>query len=128
MKNNLKTFSRKRKLANLLALLLLPVGHVFAYDSGSTGTDGVFNPLVDTELVLPADGVFNYTTVSIPAGVTVTFKRNQMNTPVTWLATGDVTIDGKVILSGTSSADIGAAGDGAVAALQVISYVDELLH
>ncbi len=114
MKNNLKTFSRKRKLANLLALLLLPVGHVFAYDSGSTGTDGVFNPLVDTELVLPADGIFNYTTVSIPAGVTVTFRRNQMNTPVTWLATGDVTIDGKVILSGTSSADIGAAGDGAV--------------
>ncbi len=114
MKHNLKTFSSKHRLANLLALLLLPTGHAFAYDSGSTGADGTFNPLVDTELVLPPDGIFNYTTVSIPAGVTITFKKNQVNTPVTWLATGDVTIDGKVILSGDSSADVGAAGDSAI--------------
>lgn len=114
MKHNLKTFSSKHKLANLLALLFIPVGHVLAYDSGSTGADGAFNPPVDTELTLPPDGIFNYTTISIPAGVTVTFKKNQSNTPVTWLATGDVTIDGKVILSGRHSANIGAAGDGAV--------------
>ena len=114
MKNNLKNFNSKRHLANLLALLLLPVGHVFAYNSGSTGADGAFNPVVDTEVVLPPDGIFNYTTVNIPASVTVTFKKNQVNAPVTWLATGDVTIDGKVILSGISSSDVGAAGDGVV--------------
>ena len=110
----MNTLIRKSSLANLLALLLLPAGHAIAYNSGSTGADGAFNPVVDTEIVLPPDGIFNYTTVNIPAGVTVTFKKNQVNTPVTWLATGDVTIDGKVILSGTSSPDVGAAGDGAV--------------
>jgi len=110
----MKTLSRKRNLASILALLLIPTGHALAYNSGSTGADGAFNPVVDTEVVLPADGIFNYTTVTIPAGVTVIFKKNQVNTPITWLATGDVTIDGNVILSGTSSADIGAAGDGAV--------------
>jgi len=115
----MNTLSRKSSLANLLALLLLPVGllpvgHAIAYNSGSTGADGAFNPVVDTEVVLPPDGIFNYTTVNIPASVTVTFKKNQVNTPVTWLATGDVTIDGNVILSGTNSPDIGAAGDGAI--------------
>ena len=110
----MKTLSRKSSLANLLALVLLPAGQAIAYNSGSTGADGAFNPVVDTEVVLPPDGIFNYTTVNVPAGVTVTFKKNQVNTPVTWLATGDVTIDGKVILSGSNSADIGAAGDGAI--------------
>ena len=110
----MKTLSRKSSLANLLALVLLPAGQAIAYNSGSTGADGAFNPVVDTEVVLPPDGIFNYTTVNVPAGVTVTFKKNQVNTPVTWLATGDVTIDGKVILSGTNSADVGAAGNGAI--------------
>jgi hypothetical protein len=110
----MKIFSRKHSLANLLALLLIPAGQALAYNSGSTGADGAFNPVVDTEVVLPPDGIFNYTTVTIPAAVTVTFKKNQVNTPVTWLATGDVTIDGKVILSGAGSADVGAAGDSAI--------------
>lgn len=114
MKTEKKLLSRKNNLANVLALLLLPVTHAYAYNSGSTGADGAFNPVVDTEVVLPPDGIFNYTTINIPAGVTITFKKNQVNTPVTWLTTGDVTIDGKVILSGTNSADIGAAGDGAI--------------
>lgn len=114
MKTDKKLINKKHKLANFLALLLLPVTHACAYNSGSTGADGAFNPVVDAEVVLPPDGIFNYTTINIPAGVTVTFKKNQVNTPVTWLATGNVTIDGKVILSGTNSADIGAAGDGSI--------------
>ncbi|MDT8282015.1 MAG: hypothetical protein RQ982_04295 [Gammaproteobacteria bacterium] len=114
MKTEKNIFSRKHSLANILALLLLPVSHAYAYNSGSTGADGAFNPVVDTEVVLPPDGIFNYTTVTIPAGVTVTFKKNQVNTPITWLTTGDVTIDGKVLLSGSHSADVGAAGNGAV--------------
>ena len=71
----MNTLNRKSSLAKLLALLLLPAGHAIAYNSGSTGADGAFNPVVDTEVVLPPDGIFNYTTVTIPAGVTVTFKR-----------------------------------------------------
>ena len=44
-----------------------------AYDSGSTGADGAFSPQVNTVLQLPEDGIFNFTTVTIPSGVTVTF-------------------------------------------------------
>ena len=41
--------------------------------SGSTGALGVFNPTANTVVTLPSDGVLNYTTVNIPAGVTITF-------------------------------------------------------
>jgi hypothetical protein len=63
-----------------------------AFDSGSTGVNGAFVPTVNTERQLPPDGVFNFTNVNIPAGVTVTFAKNATNTPVTILASGDVTI------------------------------------
>lgn len=94
-----------------LALGLAPSGAA-AFDSGSTGSDGAFNPTVDTELTLPADGVFNFTDVDIPAGVTVTFARNTPNTPVVILASGNVTIDGTLDVSGSDAAPTGAAGDG----------------
>ena len=64
------------------------------FNSGSTGTDGVFSPTANVTLALSADGVFNFTTVNIPSGVTVTFTPNAANTPVTILASGSVTIDG----------------------------------
>ena len=83
-----------------------------AFDSGSTGADGAFNPTVSQEVVLPPDGIFNYTDVDIPSGVVITFRRNTTNTPVTLLATGNVTIAGEIILSGTESTPAGTAGDG----------------
>jgi hypothetical protein len=46
------------------------------------------------------DGIWNFTTITVPAGVTVRFNKNAANTPVRWLATGDVTIDGTLILNG----------------------------
>lgn len=85
---------------------------VLAYDSGSTGADGAFNPTVNTELQLPPSGVFNFTTVNIPTGVTVTFKKNTTNTPVVILASGNVTVAGTISVSATNAADVGAAGDG----------------
>ena len=85
---------------------------VYAFDSGSTGADGALNPATDTVVVLPPDGVLNYTTVNIPSGVTVTFQRNVINTPVVMLATGDVTIDGTLSVDGQASPGVGSAGDG----------------
>jgi hypothetical protein len=82
------------------------------FSSGSTGADGPLMPTVDTEVVLPESGVFNYTTIIIPVGVTVTFKRNTTNTPVVLLVQGDVTIAGTIDLNGKSSPHVGAAGDG----------------
>jgi len=54
---------------------------------------------------LPESGVFNFTTVNIPAGVTITFRRNSRNTPVTILASGNVTIAGTIDVSGGSLQD-----------------------
>jgi hypothetical protein len=68
--------------------------------SGSTGADGAFAPAANTTLSLPPSGTFNFTTVTIPAGVTVTFAKNAANTPVTILATGDVTINGTLSVGG----------------------------
>lgn len=92
-----------------LAGLALPA---LAYDSGSTGTDGDFSPTVNTELQVPESGVFNFTTVNIPTGVIVTFKKNTTNTPVVMLASGNVTIAGTINVNAGSSTDVGAAGDG----------------
>jgi len=83
-------------LSVVVGLLLLgpSAAHAQTFSSGSTGADGPFAPTSDVTLTLPPDGVFNFTTVTIPAGVTVRFTRNTANTPVTLLATGDVTIAG----------------------------------
>lgn len=99
-----------RPLAALIALSLS--GAVLAFESGSTGADGALNPTVNTQIQLPANGVLNYTTVNIPAGVTVTFAKNTTNTPVVILVGGDATIAGTIEVSGTPGAATGAAGDG----------------
>lgn len=83
-----------------------------AYDSGSTGADNQFNPSVNTELQVPPSGVFNFTTVNIPLGVTVTFKKNATNTPVVILASGNVTVAGTINVSAKNASEVGAAGDG----------------
>ena len=95
------------------AMLAFAPALAFAFDSGSTGADGAFSPTVNTVVSLPASGLFNYTTVNIPAGVTVTFQRNTTNTPVVILASGNVTIAGTLSVSGASGTNVGAAGDGA---------------
>lgn len=103
------------KSATLITTLCLAglIQPAFAvYDSGSTGTDGAFNPTVNTELQIPASGVFNFTTVNIPTGVTVTFKKNTTNTPVVILASGNVTVAGAIDLNATNSSHVGASGDG----------------
>lgn len=75
----------------------------YAFTSGSTGADGPFNPTANTTVIQPSSGILNYTTVNIPAGVTVTFQKNATNTPVYMLATGDVTIAGTVSVDGTNA-------------------------
>ncbi len=106
-----------------LSVLLLWAGGANAQiDVGSDGSDGAFEPISNTVVDLslagtgPGSGVydaaewavvFNYTSVTIPAGVTVTFKHHPSGAPVVWLASGDVTITGAVTLDGEG--DTGAA-------------------
>jgi len=108
-------------------------GNAYAvFDSGSTGADGAFNPpsqvplgtIVDGNNVtvpipepglgMPDCGIFNFTTVNIPSDVTVTFTKNSKNTPVCFLAQGDVTIAGTIDVSGqnasTSMPGLGGPG------------------
>jgi hypothetical protein len=93
---------------------LIPLS-AYAFNSGSTGADGALNPLVNKEVELPPSGVFNYTSVNIPTGVTVKFKRNATNTPVVMLVSGDVTVAGTIDISGSDSPDTGATGNGNLA-------------
>ena len=85
-----------------------------SFVSGSTGADGAFNPTANTVVTLPPSGIFNYTTVNIPAGVTVTFKQNIANTPVYLLSTSDVTINGTISVNGSNATTtlIGTGGPG----------------
>jgi len=110
----MNTFNRGLRLASA-GILLAFASNVDAFDSGSTGADGAFNPTVDRVVPLPDDGVFNFTSVNIPAGVTVQFERNTLNTPVRILVSGNATIDGVIDVSGRPSAPVGTAGDGVIA-------------
>ncbi len=80
------------------------------YNSGSTGADGALSYPAQGEPTFSAtqvfdmtghpDGVWHFTSITIPAGVTVTFLKNATNTPVVWLATDDVLIAGTLNLNG----------------------------
>jgi hypothetical protein len=91
----------------LTAGIALAMGHCWAFNSGSTGADGAFNPESSQSVQLPPSGVFNYTSVNIPAGVTITYEKNATNTPVTILASGDVTIAGTIDVSAKPPAEAG---------------------
>jgi hypothetical protein len=96
------------------ALLLAAAGGAPAqtYDSGSTGANGVFtlpNATCPTQGIcimdVPDSGIFgNFTTFTVPGGWTLKFKRNATNTPVTILASGNVTITGTIDLNGAGGA------------------------
>lgn len=56
-------------------------------------------------------GVWNYTTIDLPARITVKFKKNDENTPVVWLATGEVNIGGVLDLNGAAGGPVQAPGN-----------------
>lgn len=97
-----------RTFLRSVAILLVTAFPVTAqtFSSGSTGADGALdvgtmgcNPCA---IPLPESGVFNFTTVNVPAGYTLTFKNNVANTPVVMLAQGAVTIAGTISVSSPS--------------------------
>jgi hypothetical protein len=95
-----------RSLILMAGLYVIAAGGLAAaqtFSSGSTGALGALNPITNTTIPLPPDGVLNYTTVTVPAGVTVSFAPNAANTPVTLLATGDVTLAGTITVNGANA-------------------------
>ncbi len=104
-----RRLNRLHRLWVYLALLILslicapvPLRAQCSFNSSSTGADGAFAPVASQTIPLPESGVFNFTTVNIPSGVTIKFSRNSRNTPVTILASGNVTILGTIDVSGSS--------------------------
>lgn len=84
-----------------LAFVLLFTGSAFAaFNSGSTGADGALVVSTSQQLQVPESGVFNFTTVTVETGATLTFKKNAQSTSVMILASGDVLIDGTISVSG----------------------------
>jgi hypothetical protein len=100
---------------SIASLLMLSCGAVAAFDSGSTGADGALAPTAPVTIPLPESGVLNYTSINIPAGVTVKFAPNARNTPVTLLVQGEAIIAGTIDVSGANAPASAGAGDGNVA-------------
>ena len=107
------SFAVKSILCLPMAVLLPGGGVAQTFSSGSTGSDGalsfttpgtyVFNPKTFSPALDPAgDGIFNFTTITIAAGVTVQLTGSVFNGPVVWLAQGAVQIDGTIDISGQS--------------------------
>lgn len=97
----MKTPCRIRGLALAAATLLFsPSAFSQAFTSGSTGSDGALDVTANTVLPKRPSGVFNYTTIRVRANRTLTFERNDANTPIHLLATGNVLIEGIVNVSG----------------------------
>ena len=68
------------------------------------GPDFIFDMTTDP------DAVWDFTSIEIPAGVTVSFKRNAANDAVVWLASENVKIDGTIDLSGEDATEVGIQG------------------
>lgn len=98
-------------IASIVALLGTGAG-AQTFNSGSTGVDGMLAPAANLTITLPESGMLHYTTINIPAGVTVAFARNSRNTAVTILASGDVTVAGTISLDGKNGSQNGLGGAG----------------
>jgi len=107
---------RPALLAGLL--LSLSLTNTFGqFNSGSTGTNGALNITTNTTLDLPSHGQFHCTTITVASNATLKFTPNDLNTPVYLLATGNVTINGTIDVSGAQGAVSldGAGGPGGFA-------------
>jgi hypothetical protein len=109
-----KRMKTMRQLITILVILLTVTSMAMAqpFDAGSTGADGPLNVTVNTTLNLPPSGIFNYTTINVAAGVTLSFNRNALNTPVYLLATSNVTINGAIDVSGSAGSGSGGGRGG----------------
>jgi hypothetical protein len=98
----------------VIAAILLPLAGFAQVNSGSDGHDGALNPASNLVIDMAdhPDGIYHYTSVNIPAGVTVSFIPNAGNKPVVWLVQGDCTINGNIELNGKGGGSQGQPGVG----------------
>jgi hypothetical protein len=99
------------------------------FSSGSTGTDGDFNPPVSwptntgwsvsndvatgktiVTVTNKSDGIFNFRKIYVETNYVVKFTKNNLNTPVYFLAQSNVLINGTIDVSGQN----GSGGQGGI--------------
>ncbi len=130
---------RLRLMLSVLTVLLAPAAVYAGINVPSDGSDGAFNPTssVQIDLTQAVTGVwsdnnsantgkgiydpakwavvFKYSSVSIPSGVTVSFRNHPTGAPVVWLVQNDAMIAGTVDLNAkafVSSASLTEPGPG----------------
>jgi len=96
----------KRKILQMIFAALVCAGANAQVNSGSDGSDGALDlsTFSNTNIVINMadhpDGIYQYTSVTIPSSVTVSFIPNVNNTPVVWLVQTDCVINGIINLAG----------------------------
>jgi hypothetical protein len=96
-----------QRILQAMAVLLACLGAHAQVNSGSNGSDGAFNPTTNIVINM-ADhptGIYQYTSVNISNGVTVTFIPNTNNSPVMWLVQSNCTITGTVSVKPPDTTD-----------------------
>lgn len=84
-------------LRYLFALILLLItSAASATTVVSDGSDGLFNPAGITQLTVPSDGIFNFTSIDFGADVDLTFNRGGFNDTIWLAALGDISISGSI--------------------------------
>lgn len=92
----------------LTVFAIIAQGQPQVFTSGSTGTDGPLTYAANLGTVYfppsalspRSNNIYNFTTITIGAGTTVRLSGWLISSPVYWLATGDVSINGTLDLSG----------------------------
>jgi hypothetical protein len=86
----------------LVALAGSPKFVLAQVNSGSDGHDGVLNPTTNTVINMAdhPDGIYHYSAVNIPFGLSVSFVQNTNYSPVVWLVQSNCTIAGTVSVNG----------------------------
>ena len=116
-----------RQTLTVLAMLAFgALARAQSFSSGSTQVDGAYSPTVSGDFdpgVLginsAGDNVFNFTTINIPAGVTIRLRASKVrNMPVVWLASGNVTIAGTLNLDGDTGYTLDASNPTQIAQLR----------
>ncbi len=79
----------------------IAVSDVWSFGGGAWAPVSASRFVID--MAEKPEGIWNYTTIDIAAGVVVSFSKNAANTPVVWLATEAVNIDGTVRVDGESA-------------------------
>ena len=97
----------------IASLATIPITS-FAFDTGSDGSYGPITmsntasmPLTNT-LVLPANGIFNCTSINVGTNCVLNFIPNSLNTPVYLLAQTNIVINGTIDISGQSGTTNGS--------------------